>query len=126
MNKYIAFELMNILVRYLTPKVPIRKNGFAPQKPTARTVGQKEIDIVGRRSFLALLSAVKSHYGDPDYVSKPIPIIADMKSVSKDAMDTVSTWILCISTPTRAFLLLEVILLWCVVPIMSVCSTQST
>ena len=77
MNKYIAFEHMNILVRYLTPKVPIRKNGFAPRKPTTRTVGKKEIDIVGKRSFLALLSAVKSHYGDPDYVSKPIPIIAD-------------------------------------------------
>lgn len=77
-EKYISPENMNILVRYLTPKVPVPKNGFAATMPTTRTVGHHEKDIVGSETFQALLSAVKSHYGEPDYVSNPIPIVINM------------------------------------------------
>ena len=75
MNKYMAFEHMNILVRYLTPKGPIQKNAFIPQQLTTKALGQKESDIVGKGIFLALLSAVKSQYGEPSYVSNPIPFV---------------------------------------------------
>ena len=75
MNKYMAFEHMNILVRYLTPKGPIQKNAFIPQQLTTKALGQKESDIVGKGTFLALLSAVKSQFGEPSYVSNPIPFV---------------------------------------------------
>ena len=70
-----AFEHMNILVRYLTPKGPIQKNAFIPQQLTTKALGQKESDVVGKGTFLALLSAVKSQYGEPSYVSNPIPFV---------------------------------------------------
>lgn len=38
-------------------------------------MGQKESDIVGKGTFLALLSAVKSQYGEPSYVSNLIPFV---------------------------------------------------
>ena len=75
MNKYMAFEHMNIFVRYLTPKGPIQKNAFRPQQLTTKAMGQKESDVVVKGTFLALLSAVQSQYGKPSYVSKPIPFV---------------------------------------------------
>ena len=77
-NEYISLQNMNILARYLTPKVPIPNNPFPPQKPTDRAVGQNETHVVGEGTFQKLLSAVKSHYGEPNYVSNPIPIIVNM------------------------------------------------
>ena len=76
-EKYISATNMNILVRYLTPKRQVPKNGFPATMPTTRTVGQHEKDIVGDKTFQALLSAVKSHYGEPNYVSNPIPVVID-------------------------------------------------
>lgn len=69
---------MNILIRYLTPKAPIRKNGFPPQRPTPKNVGQKEEDIINRGAFQRLLVAVKSHYGEPSSVYSPIPFVFKM------------------------------------------------
>lgn len=74
-EKYISAANMNILVRYLTPKVLVPKNGFPATMPTKRTVGQHEKDTVGEKTFQVLLSAVKSIYGEPNYVSYPIPIV---------------------------------------------------
>ena len=72
---YITPDNMNILVRYLTPKLPVTKNGFPPQRATKKTVGQTETDLVGTDTFQMLLSAVESSYGKPDYIAKPVPLV---------------------------------------------------
>ncbi|KAL9989160.1 hypothetical protein ACROYT_G003677 [Oculina patagonica] len=77
-TEYICLQNMNILVRYLTPKVPIPNHDFPLQRPTNRAVGKKEADIVGEGTLQKLLSAVKSHYGKPNYVGKPISIVVNI------------------------------------------------
>lgn len=77
-DKYIPMENKNMLVRYLTPKFPKHKNSFPPKLPTKKPVGQKETDIVGRFTFQRLLQAVKSHYGEPDYVTNPVPLVINV------------------------------------------------
>ena len=47
MNKYIAFEHMNILVRYLTPKVPIRKNGLLLKSQPRGLWDRKRLTLLG-------------------------------------------------------------------------------
>lgn len=74
-DSYIKLQNMNILVRYLTPKFPVSKNGFPPQRATKKTVGETETDLVGKDTFQMLLLAVKSHYGEPHYIAKPVPLV---------------------------------------------------
>lgn len=77
-DSYISLQNMNILVRYLTPKFPVNKNGFLPRRPTKKTVGETETDLVGKYTFQMLLWAVKSYYGEPDYVANPVPLVINM------------------------------------------------
>ena len=78
-DKYIANGNRNILVRYLSPKSPVPKDGFPPQLPTPRATGTSESNLVGEGTFQRLLSAVKLQHGEPDYVSQPIPIVINMR-----------------------------------------------